>query len=228
MPEDESPADEAAQMLDGNLQLPTTERSVKAGTSPDELQDAAKDGRVSIRPKQMSLAVVNKINEVFGDSGVVDALQECLQATKTVSVGKMPMEVPDYKTRLDTAKVIMQYQVGNPVTRQEVVTHTVDTLSSLQAKLQKSPALRRAVGNMLGGATDGNMRDANPHQDAVDVGAQSVGLTDSEAEEAQRELQSIESDSPTEMSEAIKRVTKGAVDLPSRGSGVDAIEKFST
>ena len=113
------------------------------------LTEANADGDVVVRPKSISVSVLESINKRFGSDAVAKTLAECLDATKTVSIKGVPLETPDYKVRLDTAKLIMQYQVGNPVTRQEIVTKNIDTMSTLQSKLAKSPALRRAVGNML-------------------------------------------------------------------------------
>jgi len=113
------------------------------------LAQANADGDIVVRPKHISIRVLESINKKFGCDAVARTLAECLEATKTVSIKGMPLETPDYKVRLETAKLIMQYQVGNPVTRQEIVTKNIDTMSTLQSKLAKSPALRRAVGNML-------------------------------------------------------------------------------
>tara|TARA_R110000764_G_scaffold128806_2_gene216566 strand:- start:834 stop:1517 length:684 start_codon:yes stop_codon:yes gene_type:complete len=194
--------------------ITSSEKTVGSSASTNELSNAAKKGNVLMRPKDMNIAVLTKMNEKFGSDKVVEILAECMAATKTIAIAGRPMEVPDHKVRLDTAKTVMQYQVGNPVTRQEVVTHNVDTLSSLQSKLQKSPALRRAVGNMLGDSTE-----------VVDVSPQRELSSDEELEAA-AELQRIPQAEDTEVGKAIRKVVP--VDsLKSKGQFDNASEKYS-
>jgi hypothetical protein len=197
-------------MIDKNA---TPEKS--HDSSSKVLDDAAKDGRVAVRPKEVGMGVLKRINEKFGDDAVVKVLADCMGATKTIVVGGRPMEVPDYKLRLDSAKTVMQYQVGNPVTRQEVITHNVDTLSSLQSKLQKSPALRRAVGNMLGSVDE----------QVVDVTPTGVGMTEEEQQEATAELQRIPQSEDTDVGKAIRRVVP-AEGVKARGSTKTIDDKF--
>ena len=123
------------------------------------------------------------------------------------------MEVPDYKIRLDTAKTVMLYQVGSAINRTEVVTHNIDTLSSLQNKLQKSPALRRAVGNMIADNTDG----------AIDVHSQN--LTNDEIAEATEELQNIPSSQDTEMGKVLHKAIRN--ELKTKKPNKDIIDKYS-
>jgi len=201
--------------------ITSTEKTVSHEGSSKTLTEAAKDGRVAVRPKEIGLAVMVKLNKQFGDNAVVDTLVECMAATKTIAVGGRPMEVPDYKIRLDSAKTVMQYQVGNAVTRTEVVTHNVDTLSSLQSKLQKSPALRRAVGNMLTGSGGGGVNG----EGIVDVSPQRE-LSNEEASEATAELQRLPQSEDTEVGKAIRKVVP-VEDLRSKGSMKDAAQKFS-
>jgi len=201
--------------------ITSTEKIASHEGSSKTLTEAAKDGRVAVRPKEIGLAVMMKLNEQFGDNAVVDTLVECMAATKTIAVGGRPMEVPDYKIRLDSAKTVMQYQVGNAVTRTEVVTHNVDTLSSLQSKLQKSPALRRAVGNMLTGSGGGGVDG----EGIVDVSPQRE-LSNEEASEATAELQRLPQSEDTEVGRAIRKVVP-VEDLRSKGSMKDAVQKFS-
>jgi len=201
--------------------ITSTEKIASHEGSAKTLTEAAKDGRVAVRPKEIGLAVMMKLNKQFGDNAVVDTLVECMGATKTIAVGGRPMEVPDYKIRLDSAKTVMQYQVGNAVTRTEVVTHNVDTLSSLQSKLQKSPALRRAVGNMLTGSGGGGVDG----EGIVDVSPQRE-LSNEEASEATAELQRLPQPEDTEVGRAIRKVVP-VEDLRSKGSMKDAVQKFS-
>ena len=186
--------------------ITSSEKTVGSSASTNELSNAAKKGNVLMRPKDMNIAVLTKMNEKFGSDKVVEILAECMAATKTIAIAGRPMEVPDHKVRLDTAKTVMQYQ--------EVVTHNVDTLSSLQSKLQKSPALRRAVGNMLGDSTE-----------VVDVSPQRELSSDEELEAA-AELQRIPQAEDTEVGKAIRKVVP--VDsLKSKGQFDNASEKYS-
>jgi len=173
----------------------SSEEVVKSDKNNNELKEAANEGRVNMRPKDMSVAVTAKINEKFGADAVVNVLAECMEATKTIAIGGRPMEVPDYKIRLDSAKTVMLYQVGSAVTRSEVVTHNVDTLSSLQSKLQKSPALRRAVGNMIVDS-GGDVVDVSPHRE----------LSSDEESEAVSELSRLSQEDDTEVGKAIRKV----------------------
>jgi hypothetical protein len=123
-----------------------------------------------------------------------------------------PMEVPDFKLRLDSAKLVLQYQVGNPVTRSEVVTHNVDTMQTLEGKMQKSPALRRAIGKMLD-RSDDNIVDVD------DI------TSDKEVVEAEEALQSIPEQEETEI-EAEVRVKVDSPDIKTR-TQLSAEEKYN-
>ena len=194
----------------------SSETSVSHAESTKQLTESAKEGRVAVIPKEMSVAVMQKINARFGSDAVVNVLAECMEATKTIAIGGRPMEVPDYKIRLDSAKTVMLYQVGSAVTRTEVVTHNVDSLSSLQTKLQKSPALRRAVGNMLSDSSGGEVVDISPQRE----------LSGDEELEATAELQSLPQAEDTEVGRAIRKVVP--VDgLKSKGTMKTADEKFA-
>lgn len=161
-----------------------TEKSTDVDASQNQIDKAAEEGRLTIRPQDLSVKVIEALATKFGPEKVVGKLTECMEATKTMAIGGRPYETPDFKTQLDALKLLLQYQVGMPVARTEVVTHNVDTMQTLESKMQKSPALRRAVGRMLD----------RTHEDgaapAIEVGSVPPE-TEREIQEAEEVLQSV-------------------------------------
>jgi len=186
----------------------TTEKEIVAEDGPKTLQKAAEDGRLSIRAADLAPRIIEGLAKKFGPDKVVEKLGECLNATKTVTLNRRPMEVTDFKIRLDALKLLLQYQVGNPVSRSEVVTHNVDTMQTLESKMQKSPALRRAVGAMLD-------RSKVEEGEIVDIPAQQ-DLSDAEAAQAEEDLQAI-SEQPETPIEAEVRVKNAGPEITTRG-----------
>lgn len=181
--------------------------------SPKSVAEAAKEGRVAIRPKEVGIRLSQKLAEKFSPDQITNTLASCMQATKTMVVGGKPFEVDDHKLRLDAVKLLMQYQIGMPVARSESVVHNVDTMQTLQDKLKKSPALRRAVGRMIDDESDGS-----PASGPV------VDVSESEMQEAEQELQSMpEQDETPVQAEVRKRSMTDA--LRAKG-GRDFEDKF--
>lgn len=177
----------------------------------EEIDKSAKEGRLSIRAADLSPKIIEALAVKFGPDTIAQKLEHCLNATKTVTVNRKPLEVEDFKTQLDALKLLLQYQVGNPVSRSEVVTHNVDTMQTLENKMQKSPALRRAVGAMLDRSEgdEGESRDVTPSEEKV-------------AEEA---LQSLPEHKDTPIETEVKRRTMSQ-ELRSR-SKLDLDEKYT-
>ena len=201
-------------------QLPpeaVTTSEVVSEADAEELTAAAEEGRLSIRAKDLAPKIIEKLSAKFGPDIIVEKLQECLEATKTMAVAGRPLEVDDYKTRLDALKLLLQYQVGMPVSRSEVVTHNVDTMHTLGNKMQQSPALRRAIGKMLDNANEADgaiPRDVTP-----------MALSEPEEVEAEEVLQSVPESPETPVEVEVRTRTMGET-LRSRGK-LTPEEKFT-
>lgn len=166
------------------LEGASTEKAVTISETKAAIEEAANDGRLSIRAKDLAPQVIEALATKFGPNKIVQAMEKCINATKTMVVAGRPMEVPDFPTQLAAVKLLLQYQVGMPVARSEVVTHNYDTMQTLEAKMQKSPALRRAVSRMLDRSTDDGSRQVSGK-----VIEAATDLTEEEFKEAQEELQ---------------------------------------
>ena len=147
-----------------------------------DIRSAAKEGRLSLRAADLAPKIIEELAKKFGPDTIVSQIAECMGATKTISISGRPFETPDYKTRLDTLKLLLQYQIGMPVARSEVVTHNVDTMQSLESKMQGSPALRRAIGKML---------DRSKEKEGEVVEAVTEDISDEEVQEAEQVLRSV-------------------------------------
>lgn len=182
-----------------------------------EIESAAEEGRLSITPADLSTKVIEELATRFGPKKVVDKLEGLLKATKTMAVGGRPLEVPDFKTQLDSLKLLLQYQIGMPVARTEAIVHNVDTMQTLENKMQKSPALRRAVGRML---------DKSKEEDGEIIEVPAEAMLEGDEEEAEEALQEVpdQPDTPVE-AEVISR-SMGEM-LRSKGNR-DTIEKWSS
>ena len=104
-----------------------------------------------------------------------------------------------------------------PVARTEAIVHNVDTMQTLENKMQKSPALRRAVGRML---------DKSKEEDGEIIEVPAEAMLEGDEEEAEEALQEVpdQPDTPVE-AEVISR-SMGEM-LRSKGNR-DTIEKWSS
>lgn len=84
----------------------------------------------------------------------VQVLINCLEAKRTYYdlYAKTMVTEPDYATRTQAARLLLAYDVGEPVKRQQIVVHNLDSLSDLEGKLAQSPALCSALKKMLDNA----------------------------------------------------------------------------
>lgn len=197
------------------------DRTTKVTTSDiakEDVASAVRDGRLSIRSADLAPRVIEELAKKFSPDIIVNKIAECLEATKTMAVGGRPYDTPDYKTRLDALKLVMQYQVGMPVARSEVVTHNVDTMQTLESKMQNSPALRRAVGRMLdkAKADDGEV---------INVSTDSRPLSESEMIEAEKVLQ--DSPPPEETPVQTEVRTRNMSEFLKARGKMDINEKYS-
>lgn len=183
-----------------------------------DIRTAAKEGRLSLRAADLAPKIIEELAKKFGPDTIVNQIAECMGATKTIAISGRPFETPDYKTRLDTLKLLLQYQIGMPVARSEVVTHNVDTMQSLESKMKGSPALRRAIGKML---------DRSKVEQGEVVETQMEDISEEEEEEAERVLKSIkpEEEEETPVQREVRVRTMGDA-LRVKGT-LDPVEKFS-
>ena len=194
----------------------TVERETIVKETEGKIKKAAEEGRLSIRAADLAPKIIESLAIKFGPDQVVAKIAECMSATKTMAIGGKPFETPDYKTRLDALKLLLQYQVGMPVSRSEVVTHNVDTMQTLESKMQKSPALRRAVGRML---------DRSKEEDGEILEITNEPIVDGDIEEAEEVLQERPEPKETPVeSEVRKKIL--SKDLKVKGS-LGAVEKYS-
>jgi hypothetical protein len=81
----------------------------------------------------------------------IETLFACLKAVRTYYdvFSKQMVVEPDYATRCAASKLLLAYDVGEPVKRQQIIVTNVESMEELQAKLQSSPALRQEMRAML-------------------------------------------------------------------------------
>jgi hypothetical protein len=93
------------------------------------------------------------------DEAIGQVLRDCLGATIVTRSGAVQA---DSKTRLECARLVLGYRHGLAVKREEVVTVNLGAEESdkLAERLAKSPALRKALSQML---------SAHPEAKAIDV-----------------------------------------------------------
>lgn len=89
---------------------------------------------------------------VTGDARrrAMDKLLACLEATRSFTdiAGNVHTE-PDWKTIQSACVALLAYTDGKPIERREVITKHFDSLDDYGDRLKKSPALRKAMGELL-------------------------------------------------------------------------------
>lgn len=89
-----------------------------------------------------------KLIEAIAAKFPVESIVELLDSlVKAKIVTKGGHEIADNRTRLAAATLMLNYLVGRPVERQEIVSVTVDAdaEAGLSERLAKSPALRQSL-----------------------------------------------------------------------------------
>ncbi len=104
-----------------------------------------------LRPREDGQEIVEYIHAKGGMKAAVDTLFECLQAVRTYYdlYSKSMVTEPDYATRLGAAKALIANEVGEPIKRQQILIHNVDSTDDLKAKLATNPALCDSLANMI-------------------------------------------------------------------------------
>ncbi|MBE2180080.1 MAG: hypothetical protein IAE97_06380, partial [Chthoniobacterales bacterium] len=77
--------------------------------------------------------------------GAEKAAKVLMDGLKAKKVSLTGHQVPDWKARLDAAKLIMAYIEGLPIQRQHIVSFQANSLRELREKLPDLPELRAAV-----------------------------------------------------------------------------------
>jgi hypothetical protein len=97
------------------------------------------------------LDIVKLIQDRDGMTKSVDALIACLHAKRTyydVYSKEMVVE-EDYATIVTAAKALIANEIGDPIKRQQILIHNVDSMDDLEQKLAQSPALCETLTRML-------------------------------------------------------------------------------
>ena len=89
------------------------------------------------------------LREECPESLLGEVLAQCLTAT---TISRSGAVCPDFRTRLAACQVALSYTHGLPTRREESVGMNVEAEQSdkLEERLQRSPALRRALFDLLG------------------------------------------------------------------------------
>lgn len=86
--------------------------------------------------------LLEQLAEKFPPETVVSYIQKLLTATHVTAGGKV---IDDNRAIEAGVKLLLSYQVGLPIQRQEIVTMTVDGDKAIEEKLSRSPAMRKAL-----------------------------------------------------------------------------------
>ena len=125
------------------------------------------------RKERHGAETLSAIARVVTPEQIARALAEALSATIKTKTG----EIPDYRTRLEAAKVFMNYTIGLPVERQpepEPV-RTPESSSASLNRIMASPAARAALRRMLDEAEE------NQTKPTIEMAPEHVAATDSES-----------------------------------------------
>jgi hypothetical protein len=95
-------------------------------------------------PDDPNRALSAEIDHQAPAERIIRALTVALEATTTTRSGTVE---PDHRTRVAAASKLLEYRIGRPVERQEIVSVNLDADSALGLadRLKNSPALRQAI-----------------------------------------------------------------------------------
>lgn len=97
-------------------------------------------------PTNITPHLLAQLAEQFPPEVIVEKIHDLLEATHVTKGGQT---IPDNRAREAGLKILMAYQIGLPIQRQEVVTTQFDSLDEMQQRLKNSPALKAAVAKLL-------------------------------------------------------------------------------
>lgn len=78
----------------------------------------------------------------ISDSDIETALTSCLKATTTTNSGAT---APDYRTRLATSQLILQYRIGRPREADQEDAPKAESIEAVLARAKSSPAYRASM-----------------------------------------------------------------------------------
>ena len=76
------------------------------------------------------------------DEDISEALKSCLEATTTTNSGTT---APDYRTRLSTSQLILQYRIGRPREAEQEDAPKAESIEAVLARAKASPAYRASM-----------------------------------------------------------------------------------
>lgn len=100
------------------------------------------------------LAIEALLDEHGAQGKAVATLMACLDAKRTYYdiYSKTMVEEPDYATRQSASRTLLEYKVGKPIVRQQILVGTVDSLEDVEKKLASSPAMREQFKKLIAAA----------------------------------------------------------------------------
>lgn len=96
--------------------------------------------------KSLTADALQEIRDSVSAADVARAIREALDATYTSAAGNT---FPDHRTRLEAGKVWMNYMVGMPLQRQEVIATVSEPPEAIIKRMLQSPAARSKLVELL-------------------------------------------------------------------------------
>lgn len=136
-----------------------------------EITDRKGDALQPIGPDRMRLMqadVMSAIVRKFDGDKLAGLLDELSKAENITNGGH---KIPDNRTRLSAATLILAYMIGRPVERQEIlnINMNADAAHDLAERLKGSPSLRAAFRSILEQAEKHSTTEAVPPTSTVEV-----------------------------------------------------------
>ena len=144
-------------------------KKTKKAPKEEEAQEAeivdpaTEPDQVILRQADVNEQVAQVLRRIdFGKISTV--LEEGLSATTIIWVDKVlpdpdnpektkviktTEEIADHKTRLSSAKLLLEYLIGRPLERQEIIERKVVDYSEIADKIDRSPQAQRALADLL-------------------------------------------------------------------------------
>lgn len=105
------------------------------------------------QPAVVNRAVTEALVREFPEDRLVEVLEEMLTASRSFVTGKgenkREIITPDWNARERALRLIMEYQLGKPIQRQEILTHQAKTTDDIMELCRKSPAFRGVLRMIL-------------------------------------------------------------------------------
>lgn len=116
-------------------------QSVERASKALKRGSRARESEVEIVPADQPIESL--LNSLQARKEAIQTLYDCLKAERTYYdlYSKSMVTEPDSSTRCSAARTLLAYDVGEPVKRQQIIVHQVDSMDDLKAKLATNPAL---------------------------------------------------------------------------------------